>query len=412
MRRLLGSLAAAAGPAALAALLWATAPPSASPELTQLLPISDLIQAFPVLPRPQPPALWLQRLPQPLAAKLWRNKAISWFQLWGEHAGAPPYLMLRGGAELDGLPHSLRLGNYRLVAADALSLQSLQQGLEGQNSSELRCEALAGSPPALFWQGEALAGWLGSWSPLAEPLRWGCLTLRGDRFWGQVSTRPAALQAALQAPARRPSSILPDPIVLRLQGRRMAPLLQPLLDALSWPAVLLPHRSWLLNSPFQLELRRNPEQSPYRASLWLRLWPADRNRLDVARLQRQLETQQAPGWPISAEGPIRRVQQPDGPVQAGWRWFPSGELLVVLGADVPLASQPQPPSGAVLREGLQLSAAPAAMQQLQLLPVGLPALWGGLQQLDAEWQPAHQSGGPAQLAGSLTWPVAAEAGSP
>ena len=162
MRRLLGSLAAAAGPAALAALLWATAPPSASPELTQLLPISDLIQAFPVLPRPQPPALWLQRLPQPLAAKLWRNKAISWFQLWGEHAGAPPYLMLRGGAELDGLPHSLRLGNYRLVAADALSLQSLQQGLEGQNSSELRCDALAGSPPALFWQGEALAGWLGS----------------------------------------------------------------------------------------------------------------------------------------------------------------------------------------------------------------------------------------------------------
>ena len=192
----------------------------------------------------------------------------------------------------------------------------------------------------------------------------------------------------------------------------MAPLLQPLLDALSWPAVLLPHRSWLLNSPFQLELRRNPEQSPYRASLWLRLWPADRHRLDVARLQRQLETQQAPGWPISAEGPIRRVQQPDGPVQAGWRWFPSGELLVVLGADVPLASQHQPPSDAVLREGLQLSAAPAALQQLQLLPIGLPALLGALQQLDAEWQPALQSDGPAQLAGLLTWPVAAGAGSP
>jgi hypothetical protein len=52
------------------------------------------------------------------------------------------------------------------------------------------------------------------------------------------------------------------------------------------------------------------------------------------------------------------------------------------------------------------------MQQLQLLPVGLPGLWGGLQQLDAELQPAHQRGGPAQLAGSLTWPVAAEAGSP
>ena len=129
MRRLLGSCAAA-GPAGLAALLWATAPKSASPELRQLLPISDLIQAFPALPRPQPPTLWLQRLPQPLAQRLWRNKAISWFQLWGEHAGAPPYLMLRGGADLDGLPHSLRLGHYRLIAADALSLKSLQQSLD------------------------------------------------------------------------------------------------------------------------------------------------------------------------------------------------------------------------------------------------------------------------------------------
>ncbi len=412
MRRFVGSLAAAAGPAGLAALLWATAPQSASPELKQLLPISDLIQAFPALPRPQPPALWLQRLPQPLAQQLWRNKAISWFQLWGEHAGAPPYLMLRGGAELDGLPHSLRLGDYRLVAADALSLKSLQQSLAGQSRSELRCDALAGSPPALFWQGEALAGWLGSWAPLAEPLRWGCLTLQGDRFWGQVSARPAALQTAASPADQLPSSVLPEPVVLRLQGRRIAPLLQPLLDALSWPAVLLPHRSWLLNSPFQLELRGNPDDSPYRASLWLRLWPADRHRSDVARLQRQLETQQAPGWPISAAGPIRRIQQPDGPVQAGWRWFPSGELLVVLGGDVPLASQPQTPSAAVLREGLQLSAAPAALQQLELLPVGLPALWGGLQQLDAEWKPAPQPGEPAQLAGSLTWPVAAAAESP
>ena len=412
MRRVLGSLAAAAGPAALAALLWATAPPSASPELRQLLPISDLIQAFPALPRPKPPVLWQQRLPQPLAEQLWQNKGISWFQLWGEHAGAPPYLMLRGGTELDGLPHSLRLGNYRLIAADALSLKSLQQALAGQSSSELRCDALAGAPPALFWQGEAMVRWLGSWSPLADPLRWGCLTLRGDRFWGQVSATPAALQTASQPPDQRPSSALPESVVLRLQGRRIAPLLQPLLDALSWPAVLLPHRAWLLNSPFQLELRRNPEESPYRASVWLRLWPADRHRSDVARLQSELETQQSPAWPISAAGPIRRIQPPDGPVRAGWRWFPSGELLVVLGSDVPLASQPQTPSAAALREGLQLSAAPIGMAQLQLLPEGMPPLWRGLQQLDADWQPAAQAKGPAQLAGSLTWPAAAAAGSP
>ena len=112
------------------------------------------------------------------------------------------------------------------------------------------------------------------------------------------------------------------------------------------------------------------------------------------------------GWPDS------RIQRADGQAQAGWRWFPSGELLVVLGADVPLASQPQTPSAAVLRQGLQLSAAPAAMQQLQLLPMGLPALWGGMQQLDAQWLPSSKTGQPAQLVGSLTWPVAAASGSP
>ena len=93
MRRVLGSVAAAAGPAGLAAFLWATAPESAGPELRQLLSVSDLIQAFPAFPRPQPPGLWLERMPESLARKLWQNKTISWFQIWGEHAGAPPYLL-------------------------------------------------------------------------------------------------------------------------------------------------------------------------------------------------------------------------------------------------------------------------------------------------------------------------------
>ena len=412
MRRVLGSVAAAAGPAGLAAFLWATAPESAGPELRQLLPVSDLIQAFPAFPRPQPPGLWLERMPESLARKLWQNKTISWFQIWGEHAGAPPYLMLRGVADLDGLPHSLRLGDYRLVAADSLSLQSLQKSLDKPPSSELRCEALAGSPPALFWQGESLAQMLGSWTPLADPLRWGCLKLRGDRFWGQVSAEPAPLTASPQPADQPPTGTLSEPVVLRVQGRRMAPILQPLLDALSWPAVLLPHRDWLLNSPFRLELRRNSAESPYRASLWLRVWPANRHRSSVARLQRDLETQQAPQWPLTAEGPIRRIERPDGSVQAGWRWFPSGELLVVLGSGVPLNSQAQSPSAGAVREGLEFSAAPAAMQQLAVLPVGLPPLWGSLQQLDAQWQPANNQGGPAQLAGSLTWPAGALAGSP
>jgi len=52
------------------------------------------------------------------------------------------------------------------------------------------------------------------------------------------------------------------------------------------------------------------------------------------------------------------------------------------------------------------------MQQLGVLPVGMPPLWGSLQQLDAQWQPADNQGGPAQLAGSLTWPAGDLAGSP
>lgn len=412
MRRLLGSCAAAAGPAGLAAFLWLTAPAKLSPELGRLLPVSNMVQSFPVLPRPQPPALWLERMPEALAQRLWSQKSITWFQLWDEHAGSQPLLMLQGGSELDGLAHSLRLGPFRLVAANALSLQSVQAALQAQPATPTSCDALAGSPPALFWQGEALAQLLGSWAPLADPFRWGCLSLRGDRFWGEVSSKAAALQAPVQPSKQQPVEVLPDGVLLRLQGRRLAPLLQPPLDALSWPAVLLPHRTWLMDSPFQLELRRNPSTSAYRASLWLRLWPADRHRSAVARLQRQLESQNAPRWPVSAAGPIRRIQRADGQAQAGWRWFPSGELLVTLGSSVPLSSQPQTPSAAVLRNGLQLSAAPAAMQQLQVLPEGLPILWSGMKQLDAQWLPSSKTGQPAQLAGSLTWPVAAAAGSP
>ena len=161
MRRLLGSCAAAAGPAGLAAFLWLTAPAKLSPELGRLLPVSNMVQSFPVLPRPQPPALWLERMPQALAQRLWSQKSITWFQLWDEHAGSQPLLMLQGGSELDGLAHSLRLGPFRLVAANALSLQSVQAALKAQPATPTSCDALAGSPPVLFWQGGSVGSVVG-----------------------------------------------------------------------------------------------------------------------------------------------------------------------------------------------------------------------------------------------------------
>ena len=38
--------------------------------------------------------------------------------------------MLQVALNLDGLAHSLRLGHYRLIAANALSFKSLQQSLD------------------------------------------------------------------------------------------------------------------------------------------------------------------------------------------------------------------------------------------------------------------------------------------
>ena len=87
-----------------------SAPAKLPPELGRLLAVSNMVQSFPVLPRPQPPALWLERMPTALAQRLWSQKTITWFQLWDEHAGSQPLLMLQGGSELDGLAHSLRLG--------------------------------------------------------------------------------------------------------------------------------------------------------------------------------------------------------------------------------------------------------------------------------------------------------------
>ena len=201
------------------------------------------------------------------------------------------------------------------------------------------------------------------------------------------------------------SSVLPEPVVLRLQGRRIAPLLQPLLDALSWPAVLLPHRSWLLNSPFQLELRGNPEDSPYRASLWLRLWPADRHRSDVARLQRQLENQQAPGWPISAAGPIRRIQQPDGPVQAGWRWFPRVNCRWCW---APMCRSPVSPKHHQLRCCVRgcSQCSSCCHAAIAVAADGVACALGRSAATRCSVKPAPSLENP-QLVGSLTWPVAA-----
>ena len=175
-----------------------------------------------------------------------------------------------------------------------LSLQSVQAALQAQPATPTSCDALAGSPPALFWQGEALAQLLGSWAPLADPFRWGCLSLRGDRFWGEVSSKAAALRASAQPTLsvhliEQPVEVLPDGVLLRLQGRRFAPLLQPPLDALELACGAVAPSHLVDGQPvpvgaqaesFNVGLSRQPLVAPV---------AADRHRSAVARLQRQLE---------------------------------------------------------------------------------------------------------------------------
>ena len=166
-----GSATAAAAPLLLSLWLWRTAPVDQPQNLRPLLQQAALVQSLPVQPNQPLPSLWRERLPAPLAESLWRKGGGTWLQLWGAHAEEAPLLLLRAGTQADAVPHSLRWGAYRIVAADALGLKSLRSLLAARSGHRhpAVCRALEDNRPAVYWRSPGFNAMAGAWTPLLTP---------------------------------------------------------------------------------------------------------------------------------------------------------------------------------------------------------------------------------------------------
>lgn len=330
--------------------------------------------------------------------RLWRQGNGSWLQIWGPHADSSPLLLLKAGNEADTVPLSLRWGPYRVVAADALGLQSLQQSLRkpAQHRFGPRCAALESSDAALFWSGSGLVATTANWSPFLMPLQQGCFQLQGRRWWGKTRGGDGVLRstgpiAQPQEPVW-PTSAAP----LLLQGDSLAPLLGPLLE----PLLDRASKKLLLQSPFQLQLLFNPANNPYQASIWISLQPqGKRARQDFERLLERLKTQLPAELQLKSRNGVSELRNPKGWVQAGWRWQQNNKLLIVLGA----SPNNQLPPGVVLSDfkqlsGLTLVAAPRLLDQRGLLPGDMPLVLKKSALFKGHWR-AGRAGAAAQVIG-------------
>ena len=393
------SLLSAALPLAGAVALWWSAPADPSRWLFALQQPSALLQALTAEPRGPVPELWSQRLPPGLVRRLWQQQRGPWWQLWGSHAGAAATLVVPNRPELAQLAHSLPLGPYRLVAANALALQSLQRQLgESQPlNAALDCPALSRGVAAVAWRADALPQMASAWTPLLLPLRHGCLRRSGALWHGHTSAQPRRFAAAA-APVPLPAAkSLVAPVLLQLRGRRLAPLLQelllsePLRGALQRQYGLKPELvQQILQRPFQLQLRQNLAASPYKALLLLQLQSTP---AQGAQLRQQLERK-------LGSSPRRTAASQ---VQSAWQLLPSGELHVSVGGALPQPLQPLQPLGAAAAD-LDLLARPAQLQRLQLLPPALPGPIAAAAGLRASWRSAQRPGAADQLAAELSLP--------
>ena len=379
-------------------ILWITAPKPPQGDLKSLLSQASLAQSLPIQPQQPLPRIWKQRLPPLLAMRLWRQGKGSWLQIWGPHADSSPLLLLRAGKEADTVPLSLRWGPYRVVAADALGLQSLQQSLRNpaQHRFGPRCAALESSDAALFWSGSGLVATTANWSPFLMPLQQGCFQLQGMRWWGKTRGGDGVLRSTVpmaqpQEPVW-PTSAAP----LLLQGDSLAPLLGPLLEPLLDGA----SKKLLLQSPFQLQLLFNPANNPYQASIWISLQPqGKRARQDFERLLERLKTQLPAELQLKSRNGVSELRNPKGWVQAGWRWQQNNKLLIVLGASPNNQLEP----GVVLSgfkqlSGLTLVAAPRLLDQRGLLPGDMPLVLKKSALFKGHWR-AGRAGAAAQVIG-------------
>lgn len=413
------SLVATALPLAIGTWLIRTTPADPAGSLQPLLPSVGLLQTFPPPGRDESlPPLWVERLPRALTERLQRRASFPWAQAWSSHSGTPPFLILRNLPGRFPLRYSFRRGPYTIVAADPLSLQTLQADLRRPLAvgHRRRCPLVDGPAPALFWSGDALASLGGPLAPLLQPWQEGCLALEGTggperrlRWQGRVTSQPPLTGAPEGRDAPSPLiTATGSPTLLTLEGSS----LEPLLGGLLRPGPLLselrhrhglsaPLERHLLASPFRLILRPNGVDAPYRVTLLLALPTrpgAPPQTRTLAPLLAALGRDLPDDLRLLKEGDSSRVVDGANQVRGGWLQNDRGVVFSLGGPPdgTPLAAGP-----VTLTRGLSLMASPVDLEGLQLLPQGLPETLRRSPRLQAVWIPEAGSAA-AQFRGWLT----------
>ncbi len=352
--------------------------------LDRLLPDAALLQSFAARPAQPAPALWQQRLGPELAQRHWRAQRRLWWQFWGPHGDAGAYLVFSASPG-DPLPaDGLRVDDLIVVAPSPLARQLLEQQLTVRRRPprglDQRCSQALLQQEAVHWNPVALAQMLGPLAPLAMTLQQGCITLRSESralLWqGEAEASPDAMAAAPARLAVPSLAKAPDPAQpLELRGQRLDLLLRGLLstallrNALAERYGLGPEQLRRLQSaPFSLQLQAQAK-GPYRAGLQLLvrlpgerpLWDRWLRDLSAALEQQGLRRSQ-PAVGLSL------WSREDAAVVGGWRWLEGDALLLFLGPSPERA--PSLPARAGTDWELLLQ--PQALDQLQLLPPGLP----------------------------------------
>jgi hypothetical protein len=422
--------------------------------LERLLRGATLLQSFPAAPDRPVPQLWQERLPGPMAQRLWRQQRRSWWQFWGIHTDAPPYLALPAIGPLSGPPaslppHAMRVDDLVVIAADPLSLRLLSdrllpqqrrsRGLQGRCAERLRREQ------AVFWNPAALGVIVDSVAPLFQDFQEGCLALDLDplglRWQGEAASVEGVLLSIPPIPPLADVPLqppLPANLLLEIEGDSLGRLFKGLLsrqlirEPLTSRYGLNGERLELLRpTPFRLRLLPQ-NKGAFQASLELQVkvgprrqdWqgllealatslrreglrdPAERP-LPSATTAQPAQEPAPPAQPAKARNSVRVADwsREDGAVVGGWRWLqsPDGqeEVLFFLGPPpamaVPIGAATLPPG----RDELRLRARPAAMAGLGLLPPLTPQLVQRSEQLWMEAAPIPGIG-PGQPISRLT----------
>jgi hypothetical protein len=362
-----------------------------------------------------------------LAQHLWGRQLGLWWQFWGGHGDGAEFLVLPGesfvGAQpLPMPPMALRVDDLVVIAADPLNRQWLQDQLRLKFAPPLglqrQCLGALKTSESVYWSGPTLGEMLGPLTPLFLPFQQGCFSLAGEGkalIWqGQASALGASVAGTQReaAPAQPPSRLSPE-LLLQVQGGRLAPLADGLLDSRLVSEPLQKRyglgpalRGLVRQAPFLMRIR-SQVKGPYQASLELQLGLTPANRSDWQLLLTGLRNgllahglvereAASPQWQRQGTGDPwsdSTWQGADGTVVGGWRWLsprpkapnqpgsqsqPIG-LLLFLGPEPSFgaarsAALDASRLGADRPDQLSLWAQPQALARLGLWPTGAPPL--------------------------------------